>query len=121
MKTALAYLLVSQASVSIDCFVIGRRESVLALVAVMPQSVSVAAPNQNGPIAPSSQPVAAYDKNAVEQDLLASFGQSLQQNPPTFSSNIGASPKLTTAGRSLDQALQESQRAKLVGPTTHGI
>jgi hypothetical protein len=119
MKTALACLMIFHASVFIDCFLIGRRESVLALVSsVVPQSV--VAPNQAAPITPASQPAVGYDQSAVDQDLLASFGQSLQETPPIVS-RTSNSPEPFNDGRNLDQALRDSQRAKLVGPITHGI
>jgi hypothetical protein len=117
MRTALACLMIFHTSVFIDCFLIGRRESVLALVSVVPQSV--VASNQAAPITPVSQPV-GYDQKAVERDLLASFGQSLQETPPIVS-RTSDSAEPSNDGRNLDQALRDSQRAKLVGPTTHGI
>jgi uncharacterized membrane protein len=119
MKAALACLMIFHASVFIDCLLIGRRESVLALVSVVPQSV--VAPNQAAaPITPASQPAVGYDQSVVDQDLLASFGQSLQETPPIVS-RTSDSPEPSNDGRNLDQALRDSQRAKLVGPITHGI
>lgn len=85
----------------------------LALISVLPTPPSTKAWTTT--TNPSS-----FSQDAVNQDLLAAFGKSLQDNPSTFITNTAAQPKPSSKGKNLEEALRDAQREKQIGPTTHG-
>lgn len=91
-------------------FLLGRRETVFAILSVLPTPPTT--PN------PSS-----YNFEAVNQDLLAAFGESLHGNQPMLAPSAVVAPKPTndsSEGKNLAEALRDVQREKQIGPTSHG-